>query len=266
MTKYVFFCYHRKEDNVLETCVNSFRHACPEARILIATDGVPANLKERFHKEYGVAWIQVPVEKMVKRRATCKIEVLNSLVQAMSQGDEVLVSDVDVYFLDDPFVPFKTHRRMDLGVTTRGYSHLFPINGGIFYIRVSDKMKDWMKWHEEQVHHPTWPPYVLSRKRYRHEHFGLDWSVGQDFLITNWLRREDILEQRGIRIEDAGPEYNYCPPTDTLGEKAFQMARKAVEERTVSVLHLKSDLKRMVYDDVLPLAKTNNPKGTLAWL
>lgn len=265
MMQYAFFAYHRKDDNMLETCINSLRLVNQTVGIIIVTDGVPDEFDKRMVREYGVCWIRVPPVRMVKRRATCKIEVLRDFVERCNNGGEILVSDVDVYFIRDPFKPFMEKPDMDLGLTTRGYQHLFPINGGVFYIRVNDKMRVWLDWYVGEIYHPKWHVYIELRKKYKHEHYGLDWSVGQDFLIANWMQRENILQLRGIKIEDVGPRYNYCPPTDTIGKNAFTLAWKALETGDISVLHMKSDLKRMIYEPGFPAAKIKYPKGDLAW-
>jgi hypothetical protein len=264
MNKYAFFAYWENVDlNMLETCIASLRQVS-DCVIQIATDGIPSEAQQRLDS-YGVWWIGVPREEVKKRRACCKIEVLYELMAQYKDDDMILVSDVDIVFIKDPFVPFDTHQEMDLGLTTRGYKHAFPINGGVFYVRVSTRMRKWLHWHLEEIYKPTWLPYVNHRKRWNHAHFGLDWSVGQDFLVANWKQKDWVKNEKDVNIVDAGPEYNYCPPTDTMGAKAFALAKKALEQRSVSVLHLKSELKKMIYQPDFPGAKINHVKGRRAW-
>jgi hypothetical protein len=270
MKRIAFFAYWlNKDPNMLESCINSLKAVCPDAVPVICTDGVPAELSERFEAEYGVRWIMVPSQRMVKRRATCKIEVLASFADALIEGEDVvLVSDVDIYYQADPFIPIADSPSMDVGMTTRHYEHLFPINGGIFYVRINKGTKDWLRWHVEQILEPSWPPYVKLRRAYNHERYGLDWSVGQDFLIACWLRRAELLEDKGLMIVDAGPKYNFCPPVDLWKAKAFQAVRDIVgRPEKVAVIHLKSDLKSMIYESGLfPNAKLNYPRGETGWL
>lgn len=264
MNKYAFFAYwHNVDLNMLETCVASLRRVS-DCAIYIATDGVSKEIEKHF-EIYKVFWLRVPQDRVTKRRAYCKIEVLNELTRQLDDNDMIMVADVDIFFLKDPFVPFWKHREMDLGLTTRGYAHAFPINGGVFYIRIHPKMKEWLNWHLEEMKKPVWEPYIKHRKRWNHAHFGLDWSVGQDFLVANWRERKWVKETRDIDIIDVGPEYNYCPPTDTMGREAFKLAWKALKERSVSVLHLKSDLKTMIYMPDFQDAKINHTKGKSAW-
>jgi len=269
--KYAYYCYHRKDDNMLETCINSLRavELKSECQIIVCTDGVPEDFEKCLSEKYGVFWVKVPKLKMKNRRATCKIEVLTTIAQTMKNDEDlILVSDVDVYYQSDPFKPFADYPDMDLGLTTRHYPHLFPINGGIFYIRVNQKTKNWLKWYIEQILIPTWRPYVQLRKNYHHEHYGLDWSVGQDFLIACWNCRYVLLDNIGLKITDVGPKYNYCPPVDLWKKKAFWAVREAIGKLDeVSIIHLKSDLKSMIYEPGLfPNATTHYPRGKTGWL
>lgn len=266
MTDCAFFVYHRKDDNMLETCLNSLHVVRPDVHQIVVTDGVPVDVKNYVVREFNATLIDVPAARMIKRRAACKVEMLAGVVNELPDGDRMLVSDVDVYFKSDPFVAFDEHIGMDLGLTTRGYDYMFPINAGIFYVRINDAMREWSQWHAQEVLQPRWDKYVALRRKYKHEHFGLDWSVGQDFLIANWLNRDEVWVHHGVKIEDVGPRFNFCPPTDLLGAVAFAKIRAAVHDDTTVTLHLKSDLKRLVYErGVFPNALIRHPKGVTAW-
>ena len=267
MKEYAFFVYHRKDDNILETCLSSLHAVKPSIRKVVITDGVPSDVLRYCSTHFNVAWINVPSKQMQNRRATCKIELLKGFIDGLEDGDRVVVSDVDVYYKGDPFTAFEEHPKLDLGLTTRGYAYAFPINGGMFFIAVSDVMRDWAAWHVREIHNPVWPPYVSIRRKWKHERFGLDWTVGQDFLIANWEARDAVLHERKVNVVDVGPHYNYCPPTDLLGPEAFTRIRDALADNTTVVLHLKSDLKRMIYEkDLFPNVSLRHPVGNLAWL
>lgn len=265
MNKHTFFAYWGNVDpNMLETCVASLRNVS-DCKIHIAVNVLPKEVETNLNT-YNVNWIKVPENKVQNRRACCKIEVLHNLIKQFDSDDYVLVSDVDIYFMKDPFVPFIQYPEMDLGLTTRGYPHAFPINGGIFYIKVNEVMRKWLDWHLDEIYHPVWNPYVIQRKAWNHVRYGLDWTVNQDFLIANWKERNAIKIERNVNIVDAGPYYNYCPPTDTMKSKAFEMAYKALINESVAVLHLKSELKKMIYMPEFPNAKINYARGKLGWL
>lgn len=267
--KFAYFIYHQKDNNMLETCIHSLCKVVAGVQIIIVTDGIPNKVKSFLSDNYNVQWQIVEPKQMIGRRATCKIEMLHYCFQQFFMDcDEVLVSDVDVYFQADPFKPFKDNENMDIGLTTRGYQHLFPINGGVFFLRVNPRVRKWVAWHLNEVLKNTWKPYQELRKKYNHHHFGLDWSVGQDFLIATWMQREALKESHGLSIVDTGPRYNYCPATDTMGDKAFSLVRNVIGDTdTAAVIHLKSKLKTMIYEKGLfPNALIRHDKGKTAWM
>ena len=47
-------------------------------------------------------------------------------------------------------------------------------------------MKDLQSFIRSQVLNPTWQEYVAYRKHWKHEEFGLDWFVEQDFFNVVW--------------------------------------------------------------------------------
>lgn len=267
--KFAFFSYFGEVDNnMLETCIASLCRQAPDVVPVIITEGIRGDTIPYLTNHFNVRWICVPTSKIHKRRAACKIEGLQQFVQDTAlDGDLVIVSDVDVYFQGDPFRPFSDRSEMCLGLTTRGYQHLFPINAGVFYIRVNSRMRMWLSWHVEQMATNSWEPYRKLRHRYNHIRYGLDWTVGQDFLIACWLEREALDREQGIVIEDVGPAYNYCPATDTQGAAAFAAMRRVVGDPAYPTLHLKSDLKKLIYEDgVLPERLIRHPRGKTAWM
>jgi len=122
-------------------------------------------------------------------------------------------------------------------------------------------MREWIKWHLEEIFNPKWHAYVQIKKKWNHYRKGLDWSVGQDFLIACWNERNRL----SVRVRDAGPKYNFCPPMDLLGNKAKDMVVDACQNKSASILHLKSGLKSLVYDGRLPRCVTRHQRGRENW-
>lgn len=262
MTEHTFFFYHRCDDNMFETCLKTLRKHS-ECRIIVVTDNVPLNMRGIFSSKYDIHWIVLSPSVVSGMRAACKIETLEDFVQGLSSKDKILVSDVDMYFLANPFTAFKEFE-FDVGLTTRGYECYFPINGGVFYLVGNEKTKEWLRWHVSEIHNMTWPPYRALNARHR-QRFGLDWAVGQDFLIACWQEREWIKRTKGIAIEDVGCKYNYCPPSNKWGQKAFEAVRKAYREKSMVTLHLKSTLKDILYEGLFEDAVTKYPRCSSDW-
>jgi len=247
---------------MFQTCIKTLRKVS-DCKIVVVTDNVPEKMKEDWSSEYQIDWIDVPRALMIGRRAACKIEALDNFVWQHKNGDVVMVADVDMYFMADPFTALDG-QHFDIAFTTRGYDYYFPINGGMFYIVVNDKSRLWLRWHVSEVHNPTWPAYRRRNARHR-QRFGLDWAVGQDFLIACWEKRDWILKEMELVIKDVGPKYNYCPPSDKWFERAFECIRKAYKERTHTVLHLKGALKSILYEGLFEDAVTKHTKCSHDW-
>lgn len=265
MRQVAYFCYHRKDDNVLETSIKSLR-SVSKCEIVIATDDTPLPLQRQLADKYGVQWDVVAPEQMITRRATCKVERLQALIELAPDDTCVIAVDVDTYFVQDPFIPFTERPAMDLGLTSRGYLYWSTINGGVFFLRVNPRSRIWLSWHVGEIFHPRWRPYVDVRQTFDHERLGLDWTVNQDFLIACWEHREEVESLLGTHIEDVGPAYNFCPPTDLDRADAEQKVRQAYQEQSVSILHLKSALKDLIYEDLLEHAVTHHARGGACWL
>jgi hypothetical protein len=249
------------DDNVFETAIRTFRKVS-DAALVVTTDNVPKALRDEWTEQYNVLWDVVPQAQMEKRRATCKIERLRELALWCDEGDCILVADVDTYFISDPFVPFTDFPELQVGLTTRGYAYPFPINAGVFFIRVSKGVLNWLDWHLEEIFKPKWSAYVKVKKDWNHYREGLDWTVGQDFLIACWNERKNLC----VRVVDVGPRFNFCPAVDLLGvEKAKNMMVKALQQGSVVILHLKSDLKTLIYDGKLPDCVVRHDRGKGNW-
>jgi len=248
----------RVNDDVFETCINTFRKHS-NAHLQVHSDDPP------FQK-YGIEWVIVPREKVIGRRALCKIEQLHKLVHQLKDGDRLIVSDVDMYFMDDPFIAFDEVKiAHDIGITTRCHPYRYPVNGGFFCFKISSRIKRFMDFHLEQCTKPTWKPYVDFREKWHHK--SIDWEVGQDFLCTIWKERQYIDNNFIVMIKDLGWKYNFCPNTDIFGvNEAGQMIKKAYKEREVKVLHLKSELKLCIYDGYMEDAITTRCNGKYIWM
>ena len=258
-------CYwHRVNDDVFETCVNTFaKHS--KALLQVNSDDRVNDLS----KDYGIRWVNVPKREVAGRRALCKIEQLARLVGQLKDGDRLMVMDADLYFLDDPFNAFE--KDFDLAVTTRCHEYRYPINGGVFYFRINKKTRTLVDFYLMQCKDPTWPPLVKFRSTGRNgrvlskqKKYNPDWEIGQDFLCAVW--ENGLNPEVGGKVIDLGPEYNYCPNTDVYGrKKAQEMIECAYRLKTVKTLHLKSELKLCIYDGYMEDAITKRCNSKWNW-
>ncbi len=227
----------RVNDDMFETFLNTFRKVNKTALLQVYTDDIPENMNN-----YGVEWRVVPRDEIVGKRCLCKMKCVEDCVHQLQNGDRLLVSDVDVYFLDDPFTAFDK-LDFDVGVTRRLHSYKFPVNVGIFYVLINPETRNLFGedfWKHADKHPDEW-----------------DWFVDQTYACFLW--------ETG-RATDVGWEYNFCPNTDVFGIKlASDMVRRAYESKAVKTLHLKSELKLSLYDGFLEDAVTKHCSGKWNW-
>lgn len=258
MADICFVCYWgRPNDDVFETCVNTFVKHAPKALLQVHSDDRVNDLS----RDYGVRWVNVPKHEVEGRRALCKIEQLQKLVRLLKNGDRLIVADADLYFLDDPFKAFE--KEFDVAVTTRCHPYRWPVNGGMFFLRINKKTRLWVDFYLEQCKNPTWPSLVEFRKD---RPYTPDWEIGQDFLCATWLANRIEFSFVDLKIIDVGFGYNYCPNTDVYGlQQARQMIKSAYRGSIISVLHLKSELKLCIYDRYMKDAITKRCNGRWNW-
>ena len=258
--------YHECDNNVFETMLKTFRKYNDEATIVVTTDGLSDSYCDDLRNLYGVVFDFVDKEDMEGRRALCKIEGMHRLA-ILSPNCEIIAGDADIYYKDNPFKAFDVYGDFHLGITTRHYAYHFPINAGMIFMRVNSFMEEFLKWHVEQSTSPTWKPYVEHRRKHDHERFGHDWTVGQDFMICVWRHRAAIEGAFGIIIKEIGPEYNYCPPRDLLGEEnaAKDIVNAYRNRPDIKVLHLKSSLKDLIYSNELSDCVLKHDVGNCNW-
>lgn len=259
-------CYWgRVNDDMFETSTRSFRRINKTALLKVYTDDIPT-----LEDDYDLApleWNVVPREQVKGRRALCKIELLQELISTVPDGSRILVSDVDVYFLDDPF---RTEWDFDLGLTTRHYDYGWPINAGVFFIKVGPQIKKFMEFRLSNLDSASWDKYHTFEQMHRYHpdmpKLHPDWYVDQDFLCTVWLNREEIEGPFGIKITDCGPYWNYCPDSCSLGyDEAHKQLREAYFSKKAGILHLKSKLKMAIYEGWLPEVITKRKCTVWNW-
>lgn len=233
--------YHRVNDDMFETFLRTFRKVS-NALLQVYTDNVPVSLQVKWSNDYNVGWIQLTEEQVKRRRCLCRIKCLCDCSEMLTSNDRLIFSDVDVYFLEDPFTAFDK-RGFSVGVTTRFHTYKFPINSGLVFVRPSKET--------DKIFGIDFEGYADENKEY------WDWYIDQNYL--------NYLYENGEAV-DVGWEYNFCPNTDVFGVNlAADMIRRAYESRSVKVLHLKSELKMEIYEGYMEDAVTKNCCGSFNW-
>ena len=229
--------FNAVNDDMFETFLRTFRRVSG-ALLQVYTD----TPKKKWENDYQVEFVRVKPEEYRNKRCLCRMECVQHCLSRLKDGDRLVCSDVDVYYLDDPFTAFDK-LYFDIGVTRRFHPYKVPINSGQFFIRANPTTR--YIFDGELVDfarkHPEWH----------------DWYLDQEFLIDLWRKGDAV---------DVGWEYNFCPNTDVFGvEMAQGMIRRAYGSRSVKVLHLKSELMLCLYNGYMEDAVTKNPCGSWNW-
>jgi len=258
------FCilvYHEIDNNVFETCLKTLRNVS-DCNLIVFSDCSNIDLVKEWSRKYKIDWRSFSSEEVHNKRAACKVKYTNNFSCLLDENSKVIIADVDLYFVSNPFESF-TEKNFDMGVTTRAYHEIFPINGGVYFYRINEKVKKFLQFFTNQVFCFSWDKYAGYRKKFDHEKFGLDWTVGQDFLNCIWLYKKEIFEKFEIVIEDLGPKYNFCLVDSKEARKTIV---EKFNKKEAAILHLKSQFKEMVYSGELPNCVTKYPRCGWNWL
>ena len=219
-----------------------------------------------------------PDERKIGRMGS-KVLTQYRFILGLPNGSRVISADGDLYFLRDPFQAFDfivngfdlsengklemreakssqqidvlAKDKFDIGVTTRCEEYQYPINGGVVMFRVNDQVKDFLRFLIEQLYNLTDPDLISYQKQFGHE--GTDWYIDQDMWNVAYLSDDKLKEHYNVKITDVGCSFNYAPHADgeqTESGKAKLMG--AFLDESVHVLHLKSRLKELLFEGLLP--------------
>ncbi len=251
MSQTIYFTYHRTEQmdfDWLKLSLSSVkRHCC--AKVVVVTDNMPTQERDIIRSKYKADIKKILPSEWENRRTLCRLEQTAKIVRSLSsENSELIQSDIDVLFLDNPFKAFD-EQDFGVGVTVRMYSYHVPVNSGLVFFRIDDNVKKYTSWAVEQVKNPTWWPYMMKRS----SRDNVDWGCDQD--IINAIYRNDgwVKYNLGFYIKDVGYKYNYCAGTDVLDfEPAIHLMKRALDVKDYPVLHFKGErLKQLIYDPCL---------------
>jgi len=200
-------------------------------------------------RRYNVLTQYVIPEEAEIGIAGSKIITQFRFIKGLPEGLKVISADADLYYLKDPFTAFDKFD-FDIAVTTRPEKYHYPINQGMVMFRTSKKLNYFLDFLMSQIFKRTWPELIQWQELFKHS--GNNWSIGQDMMCVAFRLKEQIEENFGIKIVDVGPEYNYCPHSDGIHTwSGKQKLMEAYKNKSVSVLHLKSRLKELLFSGQL---------------
>ena len=201
-----------------------------------------------------------PDERKIGRMGS-KVLTQYRFICGLPNGSRVISADGDLYFLRDPFAAFTEEFRgsgdFDIGVTTRCEPYKYPINGGMVFFRVNNQVKDFLRFLIGQIYDRTDPDLISYEKRFGHDkqENHNEWYVDQNMWNVAYLDDDRMKNNFGIKTTDVGCTFNFAPHADGTREQIAAGKAKlmqAYHDESVHVLHLKSRLKELVFEGLLP--------------
>lgn len=241
----------------LKLALSSLKRHC-SATAIVVVDDMSKMQRDIIKSKYKVEIKRIEPSRWNGRRTLCRLELTNEIVKSLKSGEVQLIqSDIDVLFLDNPFKAFD-EQEFGIGVTKRMYSYHVPVNSGLVFFRITDFLKDYTHWAVEQAKNPTWWPYLMTRS----SRDNLDWGCDQDIvnaifkydgMICSMFGGQIRLDWFGLFVKDIGYKYNYCAGTDVLGfGPAIHLMKRALTMKKYTVLHFKGErLKQLIYESCL---------------
>ena len=254
--QFVFMVHVGKITNLVKDCVASLRNNNPNCSINLFT--IPEQSPGLKSLEgLNVNTFMLKPEQWNDRMMTCKIEkfrdFLKSEYVSIPEDSQVIISDTDIVFQNDPFIVFKNS--FDLFYTTRNYEYKYTINAGFWGVRKNLKTVSFLQNFAEEIVSPSWPEFINFRKKEkrkpppRSENY-INWWSDQDYLCT--MHDHGVPPgSESLKVFDAGPKFNYCPTTDGSGgvNPAILDMESKMNDPDYVVLHFKGKILKQWYSD-----------------
>lgn len=225
------------KDSLIYNCILSLRENIKECNIFVVTPDLDKD-SIRLLEEFKVKVFKFPLKDFTNRRMVCKIEKICELLENnIPEDGNLLVCDGDVVFCKNPFNVF--HNNFDFLYTTRHIKDWIATNGGVIGFKNNQKSRNFINFFIEQIHNPTWTPYVNFRLNHPHNRNikNIDWWVDQDFTHCINSNKESV-NNGGLGFDivvfDAGSEYNYI--TSGLNREQIQ---ELIKSKNKYIVHLK---------------------------
>jgi len=249
--------------DLLSTTMRTLVDVNPNVNIIVFSD---QQKDFSFWDENYLATVKRPVltryitpKEMAIGQMGCKMVTQYGLIQTLPEGSQVISADADLYFLRDPFKAFDWFY-FDIGVTTRCEPYKYPINSGVVMFNVNRHTDGFLAHLTRNVYavyghgRRTWDALEAFEKKHGHDAQANrnSWYCDQDAWCVAYEQREGIA-RNGTKIVDVGPYWNFCPHADgdqTASGKAKLL--RAYHDESVGVLHLKSQLKSLLFEGLLP--------------
>jgi hypothetical protein len=205
----------KRMDYLFQCMVRSFRFHNSDARVVVYTNdsswflGQWDRIECREIDEVLIPWTQ-------------KFNVLLDTCNSSVTLDKVIWCDTDMVFLDDPFtLDWEKMDATDMGCSSRMYPYKHSTTSAFMALMNTEKSRQILKDYTNYV------PVEFRKSEMEYASYLLDVK----------------------RITDLGWYWDFCPGIEGLKRELCQMMyRRAAEGRSVGCIHLKGDMKYLIYD------------------
>lgn len=160
-----------------------------------------------------------------------KVYWMSRFAKSLCRGDRVFLLDPDTLVQADIFKVFD-NLAFDLAVTSRAYEVYAPINAGVWALTVNDTSLRFMDFFYQQLHRPTWAPFLALREQWSQHADEPQWWWDQDFLCAVYMAASEL--PFPLAVADLGPSYNYCQ-----NHRNIHLVHEKIGNPEYPILHFK---------------------------
>ena len=222
---------YKNDDLLFTNCIKSLRKYSSCEIIVYKTNNV--NMDGIKHLD-NLKIIEFEKDDWSNKKMSFRIETVYKY--NWDENDKVIVFDVDMFFMDNPFNIFRDNE-FDYFYTTRSdiktSSH--PINEGLTGFVFSNKIKNFYNFWIKQINNTTW-------KHFRNKIFNKYQGCGQEFLCAVYESQNNLPEEiNNVIFFDATCHWNYT----TVKDNFYDIYDK-IKNKSVAVVHLKGPVLKQI--------------------
>ena len=251
----ILFLWEGPPRNFVNVCLQSLREYNKDCVINFFYNN---RLTKLFYKKYNLKFIRINDAEIKKGQMFYKVKLAKDLSNALEDGTKLLVLDLDLLFQDDPFKMFTEYKNNDLYYTCSILSTKdslrpkkvwmsidYKVNGGVWGIKISSKVKKFMEYWVDNLINPTW----INWKEYKYNkihsvdgNVNLNWWCDQDFL--NCIEESNDFEKEfQLKKINVGYQYNYFTSTWGFFNPELSMGNK-IGNSEYKIIHFKGKFKQ----------------------
>ena len=214
------------DDLLFINCIKSLRKHSSCEIIIYKTNNVNIDGIKNLN---NLTFIEFKKEDWNNKKMSSRVNTVYN--HNWNKNDKVIVFDVDMFFLDNPFKIFKNE--FDYFYTTRSdiKTSISPINEGLTGFIFSNKIKNFYNFWINEIHNTTWEPF-------KNKKFNKNKQCGQQFLCTVYQNINNLPEEiNNMKFFDATCHWNYTTVKDN-----FNDIYNKIKNNLVGVVHLKGHI------------------------